>query len=200
MSRARLKPAFSLVEIAVALAIILILAAVALPNVAGYLDQRKAVATQAQLADVRDALYGPATSYREVMDVNAARLSYLDSALVNGDDDSCGANLSNGERGRWANGGPFMTYSSDRVTGMMTPIGLAEDLLTTIGAGGANPRYLRINFLNAKLTDAEALEMLVDGTADPNTGWSSNVVRWTPQAGVGGVVTLYYYVTIDGTC
>jgi prepilin-type N-terminal cleavage/methylation domain-containing protein len=191
---------FSLVEIAVGLAIILILAAVALPNVTGYLDQKKVEETAAQLAIVRDALYGPATSYREVLDVNGARLSYLDSSLVAGDDDSCGANLSNGERGRWANGGPFMTYSSDRVTGMMTPIGLADDLLATIGAGGTTPRYLRISFLSAKLSDAEALEMIVDGTADPNSGWNTNVVRWTPQAGVGGNVTLYYYVTIDGTC
>jgi hypothetical protein len=31
-------------------------------------------------------------------------------------------------------------------------------------------------------------------------GWNSNVVRWTPQSGVAGNVTLYYYVTIDGTC
>lgn len=193
---------FSLVEIAVALAIILILAAVALPNVAGYLDQKNVEATATQLATVRDALFGPATSFRTVMQTNASRLSFLDSALVNGDDDSCGNNYTNGERNRWDNvpGGPFMTYSSDRTVGMMTPIGLADDLLATIGASGTTPRYLRIQFQNQKLTSAEALEMIVDGTPDPNTGWNSNVVRWTPQAGVAGNVTLYYYVTIDGTC
>lgn len=192
--------AFSLVEIVVALAVILILAAVALPNLTGYLDQKNVEATASQLAAVRDALYGPSTSFRTVIQANASRLSFLDSSLVAGDDDSCGANFTNAERNRWINGGPFMTYSSDRTTGMMTPIGLADDALTTIGASGTSPRYLRMAFQNAKLVHAEALEMLVDGTADPSTGWNSNVVRWTPQAGLQGNVTLYYYVTIDGTC
>jgi prepilin-type N-terminal cleavage/methylation domain-containing protein len=202
MPRPRSRKAFSLVEIAVALAIILILAAVALPNVTGYLDQKNVEATAAQLASVRDALYGPSTSFRTVIRKNASRLSFLDSALVNGDDDSCGSNYSGGDRGRWDDtpGGPFMTYSSDRTVGMMTPIGLADDLLTTVGASGTTPRYLRIQFQNQKLTTAQALEMTVDGTPDPNTGWNSNVVRWTPQAGILGEVTLYYFVTIDGTC
>jgi prepilin-type N-terminal cleavage/methylation domain-containing protein len=191
---------FSLVEIAVALAIILILAAVALPNVAGYLDQKNVEATAAQLATVRDGLYGPNDSFYDTIDAHASRLSFLDSALVNGDDDSCGDNYSGTERGRWDDEGPYMNFSSDRTTGMMTPIGLAEDALTTIGNEGTSPRYLRIQFLNAKLVNAEALEMIVDGTTTPTTGWNTNVVRWTPQAGVDGNVTLYYYVTINGDC
>jgi prepilin-type N-terminal cleavage/methylation domain-containing protein len=200
--------AFSLVEIVVALAVILILAAVALPNVAGYLDQKKAEATAAQLAVVRDALFNPATTtdfYDVVGNVNAGRLSHLDSAIASnavasGFDNSCGNQYTGGQRNNWPNGGPFMTFNSSQAGGMMTPIGPADDTLNTVGASGTTPRYLRIVFLNAKLSDAEALEMVVDGTATPNTGWNTNVVRWTPQAGTAGNVTLYYYVTINGTC
>ena len=194
-------------EIVVALAVILILAAVALPSLTGYLDQKKAEGTAAQLAEVRDALYNTANGtpdFHQTIQANAGRLSELDSMIVSGNaanwDDSCGAAFSGTEAGRWDNDGPFMVYNSDRTIGMMTPIGLAEDTLNTVGAAGTTPRYLRIVFLNAKLTDAEALEMIVDGTATPNTGWNTNVVRWTPQNGTLGNVTLYYYVTINGIC
>lgn len=203
----RIRSAFTLVEIVVALAVILILAAVALPNVAGYLDQKKVEATAAQLATVRNALFGTTggTSFHDAIDANAGRLSHLDSVIVannaaGGFDDSCGNSYSNGERTDWISDGPFMVYSSDRTIGMMTPIGLAEDTLWTLGASGSTPRYLRIVFLNAELADAEALEMVVDGTATPNPGFNSNVVRWTPQNPANGIVTLYYYVTINGDC
>src|SRR6266516_4573532 len=49
--------AFTLIEVVVALAVILILAAVALPNVAGYLDQQRVEQTKTQLDVIRDALY-----------------------------------------------------------------------------------------------------------------------------------------------
>jgi prepilin-type N-terminal cleavage/methylation domain-containing protein len=190
--------AFTLVEVVVALAVILILAAVALPSLTGYVQQQRVDATAAQLAVVRDALYNPAipTNFYETIGTNAGRLSELDSGLIAGDatyatgtDDSCGGTFTNGERNKWT--GPYMVYNSDRSTGMMTPIGRAEDTLTR-AAGNIS----QLTFISASLADAQ----LFDATVDGGDGYNAGTVRWTPQNGTNGLVTLYYRVLINGTC
>ncbi|MEK7401680.1 MAG: type II secretion system protein [Gemmatimonadota bacterium] len=198
--------AFSLLEIIVALAVILILAAVALPSLAGYADQKRIDATVTQLTTIRDALYNPAAganAFFQKVKSNAGRLSELDSVILSGNnsyatgtDDSCGNTFTAGERTNWLNNGPFTTYNSERATGMMFPIGQAADSLTRI-PNSANPGVLRLNFLNnVDLTDAQ----LLDATIDAGNGNAAGTVQWTPAGGTAGIVTLYYRVTINGIC
>jgi prepilin-type N-terminal cleavage/methylation domain-containing protein len=198
---------FTLIEVVVALAVVLILAAVALPNITGYLDQKRVDAAGQQLTDVRDALYDNtkgANSFFQIVGMNAGRLSELDSVIIAGDasyatgtDNSCGnAFTAKTEVPNWLTGGPFMTYNSDRTFGMMTPIGKAEDSLTRI-PNSASAGVLRINFLNnVALADAQLLDVTIDGS----TGYNAGVVQWTPQAPASGVVTMYYIVTINNRC
>ena len=189
-----------------ALAIILILAAVALPNVTGFLDQKRIDATVTQLTNVRDALYDNtkgANAFRQKVGANAGRLSELDSMIIQGNasyatgtDDSCGAAFAKGDVTNWNANGPFMTYNTDRTTGMTTPVGQAEDSLTRI-PNSATPGMLRLNFLNnVSLADAQML----DDTMDSGSGFNSGSVQWTPVNGTNGIVTLYYFVPIDGSC
>jgi prepilin-type N-terminal cleavage/methylation domain-containing protein len=197
--------AFTMIEVVVALVIILVLAAVALPNVTGYLDQQRVDAAATQLAAIRDALYGPGTSFEGAINANAGRLSELTQPILSGNasyatgtDDSCGAAFSNGERDDWEDNGPFTTYHSDRATGMMTPIGLAADSLTRI-PNSATTGNLRITFINSvELNDAELLDQKIDGTT--TGGSAAGTVQWTPAAGVNGVVTMYYFVPINNRC
>lgn len=192
-ARRRSRRGFTLVEVIVALAVILILAAVALPQMAGYLDQQRIEETASLMARIRDALYGPSTSFRSNVGANASRLSHLSTPIVNGDDDSCGNNYSNGERGNWPDEGPYVNFVIDPVGGLRTPIGQADDLMTRVTGGGT---WLRINFNNTvTLADAQALDLYVDGTLNGTTG----TVRWTPQAGTD-MATLYYFIVIDSTC
>jgi len=197
---------FTLVEVIVALAILLILAAVALPNVTGFLDQKRIDATVTQLTNVKDALYDNtkgANAFSQKVGANAGRLSELDSAIIQGNasyatgtDDSCGAAFAKGDVTNWNANGPFMTYNSDRATGMMTPIGRAEDTLTRI-PNSANPGRLRLNFLNnVSLADVQML----DDTMDSGNGFNVGIVQWTPQNGTNGIVTMYYFVTINTNC
>jgi prepilin-type N-terminal cleavage/methylation domain-containing protein len=199
---------FTLVEIVVALAVILILAAVALPSLTGALDQKRIDATASQLAIVRDALYNANLQNNQVaffqsVGANAGRLSELDSIIISGNatyatgtDNSCGAAFSAGQRTNWIAAGPFMTFNSQRATGMMTPIGLAADSLTRI-PNSANPGSLRLNFINdVDLTDAQ----LLDASVEAGNGWNAGVVQWTPQNGTNGIVTMYYFVTINNVC
>lgn len=193
--------AFTLVEVIVALAVILILAAVAFPQVSGFLDQKKVEATATQLAQVRDALYRVGagnTAFFQTVGSNAGRLSELTIPLVAGDLDSCQTSFTGGQRNNWDNGGPFLNYVISATSGMATPIGQADDLLTrTPLSGGGASGMLRITFTNnVRLDDAENLDVFVDGVA----GWNVGTVQWTPQLGTNGVVTLHYFVVIDGTC
>jgi prepilin-type N-terminal cleavage/methylation domain-containing protein len=196
--RAR-RTGFTLVEVIVALAVLLILAAVAIPQIGGYVDQKRIESTASQLVIVRDALYLTGTGFRQVIQANASELSHLSSPITAADDDSCGNAFSTAERNRWPNGGPFVNFVIDATSGMATPIGLANNALvrapTTATTGVTN--RLRITWTNASLADAEALDLYVDGAA----GWNAGTVQWTPQAGTNGVVTtLYYDIVIDATC
>src|SRR5687767_1546635 len=198
---------FSLVELVVALAVILILAAVALPNLTGYLDQKRIDATATQLFAIRDALYnttaGAVAFNQNVGSTNAGRLSELSSPIISGDasyatgtDDSCGGTFSVPQRNAWVTFGPFTTYTSERTTGMMFPIGMAEDSLTRV-PNSNNPGDLRLNFRSVDLDDAAMLDETIDGTTN---GWNAGRVQWTPQNGLNGIVTMYYFVTIDAEC
>jgi prepilin-type N-terminal cleavage/methylation domain-containing protein len=200
----RCRRAFTMIEVVVALVIILVLAAVALPNVTGYLDQQRVDAAATQLAAIRDALYGPATSFEGAINSNAGRLSELSQVIIAGNasyatgtDNSCGNTFNSGDVTAWNAAGPFTTYNSDRSIGMMTPIGLAADSLTRVPASG--PGSVRINFINSvELNDAELLDQKVDGTT--TGGSAAGTVQWTPAAGVNGVVTMYYFVPINNRC
>jgi prepilin-type N-terminal cleavage/methylation domain-containing protein len=191
MKLAGRRSAFTLVEVIVALAVILILAAVAMPQLGGFLDQKRIEETATLLTEIRNALYGPSTSFQANVGANASRLSYLSAPIVNGDDDSCGANYSNGERGDWPDGGPYVNFVIDPAAGLATPIGQAQDQLTRVTGGGT---WLRMTWPNTvSLADAQAIDLYVDGVLNGGAG----AVRWTPQPGTD-MATMHYDVPVSG--
>lgn len=188
--------AFTLIEVVVALVVVLVLAAVALPNVTGYLQQKRVEETMSQLTTVGNAI----TAFRNDVGANPGRLSELSSAILSGNaayntgtDDSCGAAFSNAERNAWS--GPYLNFLVDRDSGMVTPIGKARDSLTRNPAGGGNGT-LRLNFVsNVALEDA----LLLDQTSDASTGNAAGSITWVLPA-VNGIVTLYATVPINNVC
>jgi prepilin-type N-terminal cleavage/methylation domain-containing protein len=188
--------AFTLIEVVVALVVVLVLAAVALPNVSGYLQQKRVDATQDQLTSVAQAL----SAFRTDINANAGRLSELSSPIISGNatystgtDDSCGAAFSNAERDDW--NGPYINFLVDRNAGMVTPLGMARDSLTRI-PNSATAGVLRINFADGvALQDA----VLLDQTADGSTGNASGSVTWVLPA-VDGMVTMYISIPVNNRC
>lgn len=200
VARAALRSAgFTLVEVIVALAVLLILAAVALPQLTGYLDQKRIEETAKQMVAIRDALYKTGTTntaFFQTVGSNAGALHQLSTALTTADNDSCQTNFTGPQRTAWANGGPFVNYIVT-TSGLATPIGLADDVLIRVPAnGGGATGTLRIRWNNtASLEDAQALDLHVDLVA----GAASGTVQYTPQAGTD-MATVYYDVVINGTC
>jgi prepilin-type N-terminal cleavage/methylation domain-containing protein len=179
--------AFTLVEVIVALAVILILAAVAVPQLGGYLDQKRIEETAALMVEIRNGL----TSFATEVGDNAGQLSYLSAPIVNGDQDLCGSAYSGGERGDWIDGGPYVNFVIDPVAGLATPIGQVENDLDRVTGGGT---WLRITWNNTvTLVDAQAFDLYVDGVLNGGTG----TVRWTPQAGTD-MATVNYDIPISG--
>jgi prepilin-type N-terminal cleavage/methylation domain-containing protein len=189
---------FTLVEVVVALFIVLVLAAVALPSLSGYLQQKRIEATVTQLTEVAIAF---STFNNAVGNTYPGRLSELSQTLIasnssyaTGTDDSCGGVFTNGEKNQWDGSGPFVKFFIDRTSGMVTPIGQAADSLTRNPSGGGSGNLI-INFINSvELADA----VLLDQTADGANGSAAGYVRW--GAAVNGVVTMTVWVPIGTDC
>lgn len=200
-----LRRAFSFLEVIVALVIILVMAAIALPSISGFARQMAAEDAAAQLGTIRDALFnpgGPNDSFYESIGRNAGRLSELsaiitknDNGWATGTDDSCGDEFKKAHVTRWENDGPFVNFHIDRTMGLTTAIGRAEDSLTRIPYS-ANPGVLRVNFLNnVEVIDAALLDEIVDG----GNGNATGTVQWVLPA-TDGVVTMYYFIPINSKC
>jgi type II secretory pathway pseudopilin PulG len=191
-------------EVVVALAVVLTLAAVAVPSLMGYLDQKNVEATATQLAGIRDALYNTAGSnvaFWQRVTAGASRLSMLSSVINTGAwpaigaGDGCHNPFANGDVTRWNNFGPFVNYPISPTTGLVTPIGIAADTLTRVPMS-ATAGSTRINFINSvTLTNATLLDAYVDGSNGNTTG----TVQWVLPA-VNGMVTMYYFVAINNVC
>jgi prepilin-type N-terminal cleavage/methylation domain-containing protein len=189
--------AFTLIEVVVALVVVLVLAAVALPNVNGYLQQKRVEATRDQITVIAQAL----TAFETDINANAGRLSEFSSPIISGNatyatgtDDSCGAAFSNAERDDWD--GPYINFLVDRTGGMVTPIGVAQDSLTRI-PNSATAGVLRINFVNSvALEDAVLLDQIINAPGDGNAAGS---VTWVMPA-VNGMVTLYVSLPVNNRC
>lgn len=189
--------AFTLVEVVVGLAILLILAAVAVPSLNGYLDQKTVESTATRLTTVADALTGSGNSFIKAMNRNAWRLSQLSTVIVqNADSDSCKLLFTKaGDVTNWTGSGPFVNFLITRATGLVTPIGVARDTITRIPFS-ASTGNLRLNFIDGvEQRYAELLDSYVDGGNGNTTG----TVQWNLPA-VNGQVVMFYFVPVNNKC
>ena len=191
--------AFTLIEVIVSLAVLLILAAVALPSLNGYLDQKSVETTATQLTTVADALNGPTNSFYKAMTRNASRLSFLSTVIVQSNAgylDSCGAQFTKaGDITNWTGSGPFVNFNIDRTTGLVTLIGVARDTITRIPFS-ATTGNLRINFIDGvDLKYATLLDQFVDA----GNGFNTGTVQWNLPA-VNGQVVMFYFIPVNNKC
>lgn len=188
--------AFTLVEIIVGLAVVLILAAVAVPSLNGYLDQKAVESAASRLTTVSDALTG-GSGFLKAIGHNAARLSNLSSVIVqNVDWDSCHNTFTKaGDVNSWNGSGPFVNFVIEPATGLVTSIGNARDTITRIPFS-ASTGNLRLNFLDGV---EERYATLLDSYVDGGNGSTTGAVQWVTPA-VNGLVTMYYFIPVNNKC
>jgi general secretion pathway protein G len=172
----------TLVEILLALAILAVIAAVVYPTAAGQLRQGHSSALGNQLSNLRTAIQ----SYRDNVGAYPNNLQLLTTQPVNGDDDSCGANLSAAERNAWR--GPYI----NQVVGAPMPVGNA---LIQLALGRApattSPAVLQISTQAVENDIALDLEARFDGNANLAAG----TILWNTANGG----TLTFQIPI-GSC
>jgi prepilin-type N-terminal cleavage/methylation domain-containing protein len=180
LTRSRLR-GVTLVEILIVMVIVATLAAVLYPSVAVQMRRGSSAALAGQLDNFRQAI----VNYQQAVSKYPFRLTYLTTQPVAGDDDICGANLTNANRNAWR--GPYVTQAinGDVQVGDVTIQNQLAYFLITGQLG-----MLRINVTGVSQNTATDLEQQFDGTVDFNNG----TILW----GVVGAGTLTFQIPIRG--
>jgi prepilin-type N-terminal cleavage/methylation domain-containing protein len=185
---------FSLIEIVIAAAIVLVLAGVLIPQLSTYFDQQRITDTATTLATVRDGITDKTTGYFAKVGVNPGRVSQLsnrptaNNAAV--DDNSCGAQVTGAQQTNWDNNAPFVRFLISR-SGLPTPLGTAEDTLNRLPFS-ATVGVTRIVFKTIDQADISALDVYVDGGDGATTG----AIQWT----TAGALVMYYVIPLNNKC
>lgn len=175
---------FSLIEVLVGLAIVVVLAAVVTPNLVGMLDDARVERGVTSLQNLSDAI----AAFEEDVKEYPATLTQLTAPVTGDDPNSCGSTFSPGHAQQWA--GPYLNRLVP-VTGIPIAIGTAQIELTREGDGKAG--VLRIAVPQTTEVDAIEINRRIDGDGDPSGG----AVHWT-ATDTEGMVTLYYLTPVKG--
>jgi len=204
---------FTLGEVVISTAIVVMLAAATLPSLSGFLDAQRAQSAANTLAAVQLGIVnGTNAGFFHLVDSVGTTGNYPGFvhdlanplvALVATDHNSCGTTQS-GHTHRytaldttgWRNNGPFVTFQIPVVTGgavaVSTPIGGILDSIKRDTISGTV--YLSLMINKVLLDDATTL----DGIVDNGDGASSGSIRWVADA-VSGFEDVKYEIPISPT-
>jgi prepilin-type N-terminal cleavage/methylation domain-containing protein len=177
---------FSLMEVIVASVLVVVLAAVVLPNVIDYMNNKRAATTAQMLTDLGSAITDPANNDGFFQRVTSAagvntypgQISELANPLVTTtlNRNSCGGTFNATAVTSWNSSGPFIAtmITSGSGNGLMSPVGLIADSMsrtpaatnTTTTAAGV----LEIRLTGIDLADAQYLDRIIDRTDGATKG------------------------------
>ena len=187
-ARASARPGFTLVEIVVAIAIIIILAAALAPGVLGVLDDERVEKAAETLEELVEAM----TQMRFDDNDWPGRLSHVAWPITISDVNICGANYTSGKVSQWA--GPYVDRVISPGVGLPIGIGRINDVLVREVVSG-NDGYLKMQIDSVQIEDAEALNKLVDADA----GGTIGTIRYTTSLVTSeGLLTVFYLRPIRG--
>ncbi len=177
---------FSLIEVLVSLAIMVVIATVVTPNMAAVLDKARvdrAVESLESFSGAVDKFHSDVGDY-------PSDLGQLANAITTTDADLCGASYPPGHEKKW--NGPYVTRLMP-ATGVPVAIGNVQLPLTRVDEGTGQRALMRFTLPRVTEEDAIAVNRRIDGDADAN----ANSVRWTVPDGEG-LVTLYFLKPVKG--
>ena len=206
-ARRRRRSGFTLIEVVVASAIMVILAAVTIPEVMDALDKKRIEDTYGILLDLHYGFVNSAqTGFMNIVKTGASatntspvpgRLTELSEPIVSNDavnyPNSCAGTFNTTATNSWTLGGPFITRVASVANGLALPIGQLQNTLVRSAPLGTTPAWIEMQINNVDLNDAQALDLRVDGVAGASTG----TIQYTT---VGSITTVFYFIPIPNRC
>ncbi len=214
VNQRRLQSGFTLVEVVVSAAIVVMLAAATAPSLMGFMDRQKAQTTANILTQLQQGIVnGTNQGFFNLVDSAAAVHNYPGSlhdlanplvAAVATDHNSCGSiaarRYTTTDVTDWNNNGPFVTFPIAIVTGganaVSTPLGFILDSIArdSVPATATGTKFLALRFVKMRRDDALSVDEIMDGVADSANG----SIRWTTDA-TAGFVDLLFLIPINPT-
>lgn len=205
---------FTLIEVVVASVIMVVLAAITIPQVMDALDKKR-------IEDTYDALlelhYGfvnsQQTGFMNIVRTGGSatntstvpgKLTHLSEPIVAASStnyhNSCGpaatATFSYNATAvtTWTLGGPFIERVVSATDGLRLPIGQLQNTLVRTANPNTTPAFIQLRILNVDPDDAAELDLRVDGVA----GAAAGTIRYTTDA--FNVSTVNYLIPVPNRC
>lgn len=192
----------------VAIALIAILAAAAVPILSGYNDLQKASDTYTMFQSLQYSLVnGTATlgnnGWNNAMGANKlpSRLSYMTEGIVGNTSTKCqGGTFANGDATTARKQGPFSGFfvvpGSGAGSGLLTPLGTAikDTVLPNAFIPGVSAGRVAIGMDSVTDNDRNNLDLLIDNS----DGATAGTFRWKASVGGAGYNYVVFTVTVGG--
>jgi prepilin-type N-terminal cleavage/methylation domain-containing protein len=206
--RLRVVRGFTLIEVAVAAALVAMLAAVTAPYLVSFLDHQRAQTTADKLSDLAKGIAAFTAVVKEgtpgtTLNTYPGLLWQLDSTITatsTSPHTSCGSAANTTDEFNatavtaWTSNGPFVTFYIP-TSGLVTPLGLVEDSLarsnTTPAAGTLAIRMTAIDSADA---------VMLDGVVDGGDGGTTGTLRYVIGSTTAHMADVQYLVPVGAKC
>ena len=186
---------FSLLEVAIAVAIVAVLSASIFPVLAERTRYSRVTNAGRVTRELADAI----TAFREDVAMNPATLRQLTDPITTADVNSCGATYVTADVNKWD--GPYYTRFNISSAGFP----LSEDQFGHVqnalvrSPASSSPGTTAVQVTGVPEESAGELNYLVDGAAATTTlSRTTGRVRWTTPPEANGFVTVSYHVAVNG--
>jgi prepilin-type N-terminal cleavage/methylation domain-containing protein len=202
---------FTLMEVVVASAILVILAAVTIPQVLDALDKKRIEDTYDILQEVHYSITNSQnTGFMNVVRTGASansstapgRLTELSEPISQNNVNyvnSCGgtATFNTTAATTWATGGPFLDRVVSATDGLRLPIGqMINTIQRNVNAPSTTAAFLKLAIANVDPNDAAALDARVDGVP----GTANGAIQYGLPSTTNAPVTVFYLIPVPNRC
>lgn len=201
------RPGFTLIEVVVAGTIMVILAAITIPQVMDALDKKRIEDTVDALLELHYGFVNSnGTGFMNVVRTGASatntspvpgRLTQLSEPIISNNaanyPNSCAATYNLTASTSWTLGGPFIERVVSATDGLRLPIGQLQNTLVRTAAPPTTPAWIEMRINNVDPDDAAALDLRIDGVA----GAAAGTIQYTTA---GGVSTVNYLIPVPNRC
>ena len=198
---------FTLIEVVVASVIMVVLAAITIPQVMDALDKKRIEDSYEILLKLHYGFVNSAqTGFMNIVRTGAAasntsavpgRLTELSEPIISNNaalyPNSCGATFNLTASTTWTLGGPFIDRVVSVTDGLALPIGQLQNTLIRSAVPPTTPAWIEMRINNVDPNDAAALDLRVDGVA----GAAAGTIQYTTAAGVS---TVNYFIPVANRC